>query len=185
MISKIENIICLGEGVTPEEIHVKSRKGDVKETRQIIMYFTKELNPNMTWEKIAGYFELDHATGIHAQKTINNLINTNKTFNEKIKKHRIRLKAIKIDRMTDHASGIFKPLEFEVLKLEKKVIDLRRLITEIRSELGEINYQSQCFEKSEKKNIEPVRFEHQFKMPYSEVLPCNNQGYSGFREHSL
>jgi hypothetical protein len=130
----IENMICVGAGITPAEIHCKSRNGELKETRQIIMYFAKKMTTK-TWAQIAGYFELDHATAMHSYKTVQNLIDTDRTFREKIKRHEMRLKVIKIDRMVEVANDTFKPLEFEVLKLENKICKLREMVEVIKEEL--------------------------------------------------
>ena len=143
MIQKIENIICIGEGLTPEEIHCKSRNGELKEARQIIMYFAKEMMPSSTtWKMIAGYFGLDHATAMHAHQHITDLMDSDKSFRDKIKRHEMRLKAIKIDKLVTIAVDKFKPLEFEVMKLEKEINNLVELIMRIREEIKILN----CYE---------------------------------------
>ena len=138
MISKIENIVCIGEGLDPSEIHVKDRYNEIKEVRQIIMYFARKMT-NKSWKLIAGYFNLDHSTGMHSFKTIQNLIDTDRQFRERMIRHENRLKAIKIDKMVNIANDTFKPLEFEVMKLEKKIFDLREAIEEIRECMKFIN----------------------------------------------
>ena len=138
MISRIENIICLSEGVNPVDIHCKSRLNGLKETRQIIMYFAKRLYPAKTWAEISAYFDLDHATAMHAYHTIQNIIDTDKVFREKMNNHNKRLKAIKIDKLLNDATINFQPLEFEVLKLENKINELKAKIELIKIEISEI-----------------------------------------------
>ena len=140
MISKIENIICIGEGLSPEEIHNKCRNGELKETRQIIMYFSKKMT-NKTWKAIGDYFDLDHATAMHAYKTIQNLVDTDKSFREKMLKHEHRLTILELDRSVKYANNTFKTLEFEGMKLEKKIADLLIQIAAIREKITEISIQ--------------------------------------------
>ena len=138
MINQIENIICLGEGIDPIEIHCKSRKNGLKETRQIIMYFAKRLYPAKTWGEIADYFALDHASAMHASKTIQNIIDTNKEFRERMNKHNQRLKVVRIDRIVSEAVTNIKPLEFEILRLESKISELKEQVKLIKYEISEI-----------------------------------------------
>lgn len=186
MLSKIENIICVGEGVTPREIHRKDRTDEFKETRQIIMFFAREMDPKLPWRRIAGYFGLDHATGMHANKTILNFIDSDKKFKAKINWHRSRLKAIKLDKMIAHASDIRRRLEFDALKLEEETSELNGLISQIKKELAGTNIPLEAVPnavelakiiepKSFKEPIqesEPVKliFEHStYKGPYAET----------------
>ena len=193
MLSKIENIICLGEGVTPGEIHSKSRKAELRETRQIIMYFAKELNPGWTLTNIAGYFGLDHATATHAQKTVINLVATNKQFREKIQKHRMRLKAIKIDKMVIHASDSVKPLAYELAKLELKITDLRLLINSIKADMVDINtFTPEPFAEPVKEQVlepikevigEPIKFRYtKYNSPFANLM-AQDGAYSGYKHY--
>lgn len=138
MIEQIESIICIGEGVTPTEIHCKSRNGELKETRQIIMYFSRKMT-NMSWKQIASYFNLDHATAMHSYNTIQNFIQSDKKFKQKIKMHETRLKTINIEKMALNAGSMLKVLEFESAKLEKKFIDLKIMVQEIKEVYETIN----------------------------------------------
>ena len=138
MMQKIENIVCIGEGIMPNEIHCKSRNGELKDTRQIIMYFARKMT-SKSWSQIAGYFDLDHATGMHAYKTIENLIETNRLFREKMKLHEKRLKAIKIEKMVLSADNNLRLLEYELLKHEQKISDLKVMIQEIKEIYEMIN----------------------------------------------
>ena len=138
MISRIEKIICLSEGINPIDIHCKCRKNELKETRQIVMYFAKRLYPSKTWQEISGYYGLEHATAMHAYKTIQNIIDTDRSFRDKMNNHNKRLKAIKIDKLINDANINFQPLEFEVLKLESKIMELKAKLELIKIEISEI-----------------------------------------------
>jgi hypothetical protein len=144
MFDQIENIICIGEGLSPKEIHCKSRNGELKETRQIIMYFARKMT-RKPWSVISGYFDLDHATGMHSYKTIENLMQTDKIFRQKMKLYETKLKAIKIEKMVINAGNTLKLLEFESLKLENRISDLKAMVKEIKEVYDVIN--SEAFDK--------------------------------------
>jgi hypothetical protein len=135
MIEKIENIICVGEGFTPDEIHVKSRETAIKETRQIIMYFAKS-KTRMTWKAIADYFDMnEHSTVISACKRINDLIYTDESFKAKIEKYNKRIKAIELDKMAEYALSKLAGLELELAEHEKNILNIKDLVKEIHLEL--------------------------------------------------
>ncbi len=80
----IEHIICEGDEVDKDLLPTKTRKREVVEARQQVMYFMKKIHgKNMSWAKIASFYGKDHATAMHAAKTVTNLIDTNKQFREK------------------------------------------------------------------------------------------------------
>lgn len=64
-------------GYDKETLKSRSRKRKQVEARQLNMYFLKK-HTNYTLEIIGELFNRDHATVLHAVKTINNLIETNK-----------------------------------------------------------------------------------------------------------
>jgi transposase len=142
MIAKIENIVCIGEGVDPSEIHCRDRRFEVREVRQIIMYFAKEMT-GKTWSEIGGYFDLDHATAMYSHRVVQQQREVDRSFREKLKRHERRLKAVKIDKMVIKAGETFKPLELEVMKLEKKITELKEIIEMIRLELTYLNIENE------------------------------------------
>lgn len=89
-IQEIEYIICKDRGIKPSYLHVQSRKRELRETRQIIMYFAL-LNKCGTQAKIGGYFGRDHASAIHSRKVVNNMIETNKEFAQTIEYYKRKL----------------------------------------------------------------------------------------------
>lgn len=82
IISIIEDFHELKDG----EIHIKTRKRKFVQSRQEAMYFAKKFTKLSLREigKLIG--DKDHATVLHACRTINNLIETNKNFKEEIEK---------------------------------------------------------------------------------------------------
>jgi chromosomal replication initiation ATPase DnaA len=133
MLEKIENIICLGEDLSAEEIHARNREGKIKETRQIIMYFARKLSGGkMSHAAIASFFGQDHATSLHACKTIQNLIDTDKVFEQHMAWHETRLKILTIDQSVNLAKNTLAVLEYDLMNFEKKVADLKKTIIEIK-----------------------------------------------------
>lgn len=146
MIKKIENIICVGEGYTPKEIHIRSREDGIKEARQIIMYFAKD-NTTLTWDQIAKHFCLDHATAMSAYKRISGLIETDNMFQDKMQKYNNRIKAIKIDKMVEYSDERLAVITIEIGLFENKIQSLKDLVSEINQELQLITRRSNKLKK--------------------------------------
>jgi chromosomal replication initiator protein len=67
-------------GIEPEAINTRSRKREVVLVRQVAMYLAKK-HLDMSTSKIGKYIgDRDHATVLHACKTISNLAETDKQF---------------------------------------------------------------------------------------------------------
>lgn len=81
--STIINMISEKSGMPIDIIKSKSRKRNIVEVRQLCMYFIYKAG--YTLKQTGLFFKKDHATVIHACKTINNLFETNKVFIEKYK----------------------------------------------------------------------------------------------------
>ena len=92
-VDDIIDLILKWEGYSREQVLVKCRKRELVMTRQIAMYFCREFTP-ASLSSIGQPFAKDHATALHARKTINNLCDTEKDLNEKITEYRKRLKLI-------------------------------------------------------------------------------------------
>lgn len=77
---QIIKIVCEYYGIDKETILKKTRKREIVQARQIAMYFTKEFT-RLSLANIGLYIgEKDHATVLHACKTVNNLIETSKSI---------------------------------------------------------------------------------------------------------
>lgn len=88
----IIRLILSWEGYTLDEARVKSRKRERVLARQIAFYFAKSMTNNTTLAVVGAYLGKDHATVLHAMKTVNNLIDTDKTLRAKIWNYDMRLR---------------------------------------------------------------------------------------------
>ena len=89
----IEKVIEL-EGFTPEELKMKCRKRELVFARQIAMFFCRKLT-TVSLALTGSYFGRDHATVLHAVKTINNLIDTDREIRERVERYENILKCPK------------------------------------------------------------------------------------------
>ncbi len=71
-------------GVDMCDIYSKTRKREVVEARQISMWRIKMLYPNFSWREIGDFFSKDHATALHSIRIVNDLMETDKQFNQKV-----------------------------------------------------------------------------------------------------
>lgn len=82
---RIQDIVCGYFKVLPDEIKDRTRKREVLQIRQILIYFLKQytrlsLNKIGLFVSLEGAKPFDHATCLHATRTINNIISTEKEF---------------------------------------------------------------------------------------------------------
>jgi chromosomal replication initiator protein len=86
---RIQDIVCGYFKVLPDEIKDRTRKREVLQIRQILIYFLKQYT-RLSLNKIGAFVSLsdvrpfDHATCLHAIRTINNIISTEKEFKKQI-----------------------------------------------------------------------------------------------------
>lgn len=79
-VGYIQKVVCEFFNLNPEAITSKTRKREIVQARQIAMYFAKgmtKLSLATIGSQIGGK---DHATVLHACKTVNNLIDTDRQF---------------------------------------------------------------------------------------------------------
>lgn len=81
-IRQIYYVVCL---VFKIDIRKRSRKREYVEPRSIYFTLCKE-RTKYSMVTIASFLDIDHASGLHAIKLYNNLIENNKEFREKTKK---------------------------------------------------------------------------------------------------
>lgn len=91
-IDYIQKIVCEYFGLPSEVLQTKTRKREIVQARQIAMYFSKTLTKSSlsTIGSVIG--GKDHATVLHACKTVNNLIETDKRFKNQVEDIEKRLK---------------------------------------------------------------------------------------------
>ncbi|HMW97285.1 MAG TPA: chromosomal replication initiator protein DnaA, partial [Flavobacteriales bacterium] len=79
-IDYIQKVVCDYFDLPIELLKSKTRKREVVQARQIAMYFAKKMTKNSLASIGAHCGGKDHATGLHACRTVNNLQETDKQF---------------------------------------------------------------------------------------------------------
>lgn len=79
-IDYIEKIVCDFLSLNVEQLNSKTRKREIVQARQLAMYFSKKYTKHSLATIGQQCGNKDHATVLHACKTINNLMDTDKQF---------------------------------------------------------------------------------------------------------
>jgi chromosomal replication initiator protein len=79
-IDYIQKIVSDYFGLPLEAIHSKTRKREIVQARQLAMYFSKKMTKASLATIGLHCGNKDHATVLHACRTVNNLIETDKQF---------------------------------------------------------------------------------------------------------
>jgi DNA repair ATPase RecN len=79
-IPQIQFIVEEYFNLKPGSIQIKTRKSEIIQARQIAMYFSKKLTKSSLTSIGTQIGQKDHATVLHAIKTVNNLIDTEKKY---------------------------------------------------------------------------------------------------------
>ena len=79
-IDFIQKIICDYFNIPVEQLNSKTRKRDIVQARQLAMFFSKKLTKSSLATIGLHCGNKDHATVLHACRTVNNLIDTDKNF---------------------------------------------------------------------------------------------------------
>lgn len=79
-IEFIKKTVCDYFNIAPEQLKSKTRKREIVQSRQIAMYFAKIFTKNSLASIGSQIGGKDHATVLHACKTVNNLMETDKRF---------------------------------------------------------------------------------------------------------
>jgi chromosomal replication initiator protein len=80
----IQRIVCDYFGLEVDALHSKTRKREIVQARQIAMFFSKDMTNSSLSTIGAKIGNKDHATVLHACKTIKNLMETDKGFKTQI-----------------------------------------------------------------------------------------------------
>lgn len=91
-IEKIQDIVTDHFKIPMEVLHSKSRKREIVQARQIAMYLSKTFTKSSLQTIGREIGKRDHATVLHAVKTVNNLMDTDKTFKSNLKELELKLK---------------------------------------------------------------------------------------------
>jgi chromosomal replication initiator protein len=79
-IDYIQKVICDYFDLSLEVLNSKTRKRRIVQARQLAMFFSKKLTKSSLASIGAQCGGKDHATVLHACKTVNNLADTDKQF---------------------------------------------------------------------------------------------------------
>jgi chromosomal replication initiator protein len=91
-IDYIQKTVCDYFNMPSDSLQSKTRKREIVQARQIAMFFSKTLTKSSLASIGAQIGHKDHATVLHACKTVNNLIDTDKQFRNDIEEIEKRLK---------------------------------------------------------------------------------------------
>jgi chromosomal replication initiator protein len=91
-INQIQKIVSNYFSMSSEMLQSKTRKREIVQARQIAMYFSKSLTKSSLASIGSQIGGKDHATVLHACKTINNLMYTDKHFKNQISEIEKKLK---------------------------------------------------------------------------------------------
>jgi len=83
-VDYIQKVVCDYFNLSPDLLQSKTRKREIVQARQIAMYFSKTLTKSSLASIGAMIGGKDHATVLHACKTVNNLMDTDKRFKTQI-----------------------------------------------------------------------------------------------------
>jgi chromosomal replication initiator protein len=79
-IDYIQKVVCDYFNIEMEAINSKTRKRDIVQARQLAMFFSKRMTKSSLATIGLQCGNKDHATVLHACRTVNNLIETDKQF---------------------------------------------------------------------------------------------------------
>jgi chromosomal replication initiator protein len=91
-VDYIQKVVCSYFNVPIEAVQTDTRKREIVQARQVAMYFAKSLTKSSLATIGSQIGGKDHATVLHACKTVNNLIDTDKNFRTQIDEIEKKLK---------------------------------------------------------------------------------------------
>jgi len=91
-IDYIQKVVCNYFDVPIDSLQSKTRKREIVQARQVAMYFSKNLTKSSLATIGSQIGGKDHATVLHACKTVNNLAETDKQFKNQIEEIEKKLK---------------------------------------------------------------------------------------------
>ena len=138
LFENICEVVCAGEGVELEELKNDSRKIELVYPRQLIMFLARKLKIG-SFAVIGNHFHRDHATVLHACKSIQNYIDTDIDKRDNIDGYLKKLKKIKeVLKMSFSVEEQIKPLREEINHLQNKVVNLQLLVNNIDNFVREL-----------------------------------------------
>ncbi len=92
-VEKIRDAVCDYFSLSVDAISTKSRKREVVQARQIAMYLSKQMTKNSLSSIGATIGQRDHATVLHACKTVSDLMEIDKSFRMSVQEIENKLKS--------------------------------------------------------------------------------------------
>jgi chromosomal replication initiator protein len=84
-VEYIQKIVCDYFNINLDTLNSKTRKREIVQARQLVMYFAKEYTKSSLAMIGMHCGNKDHATVLHAVRTVNNLLETDKQFRGYVK----------------------------------------------------------------------------------------------------
>jgi chromosomal replication initiator protein len=91
-IDYIQKVVCDYFNIEVDQLQTKTRKREIVQARQIAMFFSKSLTKSSLANIGLQIGGKDHATVLHACKTVNNLMETDKQFKQYVEDIQTKLK---------------------------------------------------------------------------------------------
>ena len=91
-IDYIQKVVCNFYNIALDQLQSKTRKREIVQARQVAMFFSKSLTKSSLATIGSQIGGKDHATVLHACKTVNNLIESDKRFRQQVDEIEKKLK---------------------------------------------------------------------------------------------
>ncbi len=114
---EITKIVAEILGLEYLQLFQKTRKREIVEARQIAMFVASTQIKTLSLSKIGEYYNKDHATVIHALKTVNNLCETDHLFKGKVDQAIVKYNLIEANRIVYIAHPISNDIQGNIEKI--------------------------------------------------------------------
>ncbi|NLH53413.1 MAG: hypothetical protein GX459_11275 [Bacteroidales bacterium] len=116
-MKKIELIVCEDLNLSPELLHTRCRKKQYVEAKHIIIYLADLFSESSLSRYALGrYFQINHASAIHAIHKIDNYVRLYPFFRERIENHKKR-----ISEMLENEIPEGMETEIELISAKQKI----------------------------------------------------------------
>ena len=123
----IIQVICSGEKIHPDKVFQKTRKKEIVFARHLIMYFVRKYNLGTLASVGSSCGGFDHATVLHAERAINNYIDTEPRKAVLIKKYDSLILQAEPDLQIEN-----KQLKERVKLLEDEIFSLQSRLYQVQ-----------------------------------------------------
>ena len=130
-IDLIEKIICKRENIDPAELHQRVRLFKVVEARKLVMYYARKRK--LTLKEIGCFFDLDHASVLHAVRTVDDLRSFDKDFRGKLEWYDLFFDALSGVEESMDFTELLAPVCEEIKNLENRIAVMKLALNEIKT----------------------------------------------------